>query len=98
MSYGILSSVPITREKTRVKLHSNKDGTMTENQLSTITWEKGLLGSESEKVTVEMARYEMERDQLQFHSFYPLVASQFNNGKSQFRVQNSEGVGYVLLP
>lgn len=58
-----------------------------------ITWDQGQLGSENQKVSVQLARFSMRNSNVVFDSVFTLVAEQANTGQCQFIVPKGEGQG-----
>ena len=58
-----------------------------------ITWDQGHLGSENQKVSVQLARFSMTNSDVVFDSMFTLVAEQANTGQCQFIVPKGKGQG-----
>ena len=58
-----------------------------------ITWDPGHLGSENQKVSVQLARFATRNSVVVFDSMFTLVAEQANTGQCQFTVPKGEGQG-----
>ena len=58
-----------------------------------ITWDPDHLGSESQKVSVQLARFSMRNSDVVFDSMFTLVAEQANTGQCQFIVPKGKGQG-----
>jgi len=58
-----------------------------------ITWDQSQLGSENQKVSVQLARFSMRNSNVVFDSMFTLVAEQANTGQCQFIVPKGVGQG-----
>ena len=61
-----------------------------------ITWDPGQLGSENQKVSVQLARFSMRTSDVVFDSMFTLVAEQANTGEGQFIVPKGKGQGWDI--
>ena len=84
--------VNIVKFKPAVVRHMAK--TWSEQAEAQISWDPAYLGSENQRVTVQLARFSMKDDgQVVFHSTFKLVAGQENDGTSLFLVPKGAGQG-----
>ena len=58
-----------------------------------VTWDPGHLGSENQKVAVQLARFSMRTSGVVFDSMFTLVGEQANTGQCQFIVPKGKGQG-----
>ena len=58
-----------------------------------IKWNPGQLGSENQKVAVQLARFSMRNSDVAFDSMLTLVAEQANTGEANFSVPKGKGQG-----
>ena len=88
---SLLFAVNINRFTPRVvRLFGNM---WQEQNLLRITWDPGQLGSENQKVSVQLARFTMKTSRVVFESMITLVAEQTNTGAGQFIVPKGKGQG-----
>ena len=65
-----------------------------EGSLVHINWDSESIGSSSEQVTIDLARYKMGHDEVpELESFHTVVNSQLNTGQGQFVVTKGQGDG-----
>lgn len=65
-----------------------------EGSLVDINWDSESIGSTSEEVTIDLARYKMGNDEdPELESFHKVVNSQLNTGQGQFVVTKGQGDG-----
>ena len=65
-----------------------------EGSLVHINWDSESIGSSSEQVTIDLARYKMGNDEVpELESFHTVVNSQLNTGQGQFVVTKGQGDG-----
>ncbi|XP_073243989.1 sushi domain-containing protein 2-like [Porites lutea] len=61
-----------------------------------INWDAESIGSTSEQVTIDLARYKMGNDEVpELESFHTVVNSQLNTGQGQFVVTKGQGDGNI---
>ena len=58
-----------------------------------VKWDPGHLGSENQKVAVQLARFSMRASEVVLDSMFTLVAEQANTGEAQFIVPKGRGQG-----
>ncbi|XP_020611647.1 protein mesh-like isoform X3 [Orbicella faveolata] len=91
---GVYTSVPINRYTPGVQ---RTDGDSWEEDSSVdISWSPESIGSLDDEVSIDLARYKMDEDDVPvLDSFHTTVDSQLNNGHSQFVVTTGQGDGNI---
>ena len=82
---------PINRSPIRITRENPKDSWI-ENSPASVTWNPEDLGNQTDRISIQIARFKNDHGLIKFHSFEPVIDDQENNGRSTIALSGGEEI------